>query len=126
MAGCITLEDGSMLWFSNLGLAGFQERLAGPVATEDVEMASWLNDMSQRHSVQDIDLRGLDEHRRMIFWRGSEALYEQTRDWNQDSQFSQYIALLRTLHDRRDVQNELVQGTDIETIDLKERWFPDD
>lgn len=126
MSGCITLEDGSTLWFSNLGLAAFQIRLAEAVAPYDVEMASWLNDMSQRHSVQDIDLRGLDKHRRSIFWQGSETLYEQTRDWNQDFEFSQYIALLRTLYDRRDVQNEPVQGTDIETMDLKERWFSDD
>lgn len=123
MTGIITLEDGSDIQASNLGLGGALEYIAQSISHIDAQLSRWLLDVAQRPGgSMDFDLRGLDVTCRAAFWRGVEFANTGLVEWNQDETFSPPVAAIRLFHERRSAQEVSAEGG-ISKIDLNDLWF---
>ena len=123
MAGIITLDDGSDVYASNMGLGGALERIARSVSDNDARLSRWLLDVSLRPGgFTDFDLRGLSVASRAAFWAGVDRANHSVMDWDQEASFSPTVGVIRLLHGRRDVQ-AAVSDERVPEIDLDEIWF---
>jgi len=123
VAGIITLDDGSDLYASNLGLGGALECIARAVSDIDTQLARWLLDVAQRTGgLMDFDLRGLSAASRSAFWAGVDRANDSLADWDQETCFSPAVGVLRLFHERRGVQGA-ASDEQVPAIDLGEIWF---
>lgn len=124
MTGIITLEDGSDIQVSNLGLGGALEFIAESISHIDAQLSRWLLDVAQRPGgSMDFDLRGLDITRRAAFWTGVESANTGLVDWDQDETYSPTVAAIRLFHERRSPQGVSADEGGISKIDLNDLWF---
>lgn len=123
MAGIITLDDGSDLYASNLGLGGALQCIARAVSDIDAQLARWLLDVAQRTGgLMDFDLRGLSAASRSAFWAGVDRANDSLADWDQETCFSPAVGVLRLFYERRGVQGAVIHEK-VPEIDLDEIWF---
>lgn len=63
------LEDGRVLWRSNMGYCGMLDLIAIEISSTQLKLRRWLADMADRTPpFCEIDLRGLSNEHRQEFW----------------------------------------------------------
>ena len=123
MTGIITLEDGSDIHASNLGLGGALESIGQSISHIDTQLSQWLLDVAQRPGgFMDFDLRGLDTTRRAAFWKGVEFASNGLADWNQREIHSPAAEVIRLFHERRGAEGASIEGR-FSKIDLSDLWY---
>lgn len=123
MAGIITLEDGSDLYATNMGLAGTFEEIALAITDTDVQLARWLFDVAQRNGgLMDFDLRGLSPERRAVFWTGVDRANDRFSEWDQMATFSPTVGVIRLFYENRSSRGQF-DDEQIPPINLDELWF---
>lgn len=118
MSACITLEDGSYFWASNLGIAGLLDFAAELIEPEDARLAAWLRGLNDRGpGLQDFDLGALTPAHRRAFWEAVGALEAGWRDHDQDAAFSTAVAVTSSLAARRPSEHVTIDRP-VEPVDL--------
>ncbi len=124
MSGIITLEDGSDVYGSNLGLDGTFKTIADAIRDTNPRLARWLADIAQRPGgMMDLDLRGLSADDRASFWFGVDRAHEKFSGWDQDASFSPAVGVIRLFYERRDAPSHFVEDAHTQPIDLDDLWF---
>jgi hypothetical protein len=70
----LVLEDGRVLWGSNLGMTGMLEKIAEQLPPSGAKLARWLEDKCEHgYAIFDgFDMRGLVPEDREAFWSAAE------------------------------------------------------
>lgn len=137
MAAFIVLDDGRILWRSNLTLSSLYYLIANEVPTEYQDLKRWLIDMSNRPApFLDIDIRGLEPEYRKVFYSSAQAAQKKLDQREPKITEGSAEALSVLLKMKESIDNgepplslsddNKVHEFSVEfTVDLNEIWFTD-
>jgi len=131
MGAIVTLEDGSKLRASSLGMDGALHRIAEAIKDIEPRLARWLVDKGGRPGgCQDFDLNHLRPSSRASFWIGVEKAYARYAEWDQEASFRPAVAVIRMFFDMRSAQHTIGRSDALEIdpdleIDLDEDLWSD-